>query len=97
MADNLNVTTERVYDIPVLLAQAEKVEVPALLDQYFEPHGNWQGISLGWTATVWLAHILSAGDHRLNQVQGRGPVAHVTCMICCGHEWTMTGQIVLTS
>jgi transposase len=24
---------------------------------------------LGWTATIWLAHILSQADHRLNQVQ----------------------------
>lgn len=70
MADNLNVTTERVDDIPMLLAQAEKIGVPTLLDQHFRPHGNWQGCSLGWTATVWLSHILSEGDHRLNQVQG---------------------------
>jgi len=33
------------------------------------PHGNWQGTSLGWTALVWLGHILSEGDHRLNQVE----------------------------
>lgn len=70
MADNLNVTTERVDDIPVLLAQAEKIGVAELLDQHFRPHGNWEGCSLGWTATVWLTHILSEGDHRLNQVQG---------------------------
>jgi transposase len=68
MADNLNVTTERVDDIPVLLTQGKKIEIPALLDQYFVPHGNWQGTSLGWTILVWLTHILSEGDHRLNQV-----------------------------
>lgn len=68
MADNLNVTTERVDDIPVLLAQGQKIEVAALLDQHFVPHGNWQGTSMGWTTLVWLTHILSEGDHRLNQV-----------------------------
>ncbi len=70
MADNLTVTTERVDDIPLLLAQSEKIGVPTLLDQHFKPHGNWEGCSLGWTATIWLTHILSEGDHRLNQVQG---------------------------
>src|SRR5712691_945155 len=70
MADNLTVTTERVDDIPMLLAQAEKIGVPTVLDQHFKPHGNWEGCSLGWTATIWLTHILSEGDHRLNQVQG---------------------------
>lgn len=68
MAENLNVTTERVDDIPVLLAQGEKIEVPKLLDQHFVSHGNWQGTSFGWTTMVWLTHILSEGDHRLNQV-----------------------------
>lgn len=69
MADQLNVTTEQVDDIPVLLAQGKKVGIPELLDQHFWPHGNWQGTSFGWTTTVWLGHILSKGDHRLNQVE----------------------------
>jgi transposase len=68
MAENLNVMTERVDDIPVLLAQGQKIEVAALVDQHFVPHGNWQGTSMGWTTLVWLTHILSEGDHRLNQV-----------------------------
>jgi transposase len=70
MTNNLNVTTEQVDDIPVLLAQGKKIGIPELLDRYFAPHGNWQGTSLGWTGLVWLSHILSKGDHRLNQVEG---------------------------
>lgn len=69
MADDLTVTTERVDDIPVLLSQAKKMGIPDLLDGHFPAHGNWEGTSLGWTMAVWLAHILSEGDHRLNQVQ----------------------------
>ena len=69
MADNLNVTTEQVDDIPVLLAQGKKIGVPELLDRHFWSHGNWRGTSFGWTSMVWLAHILSEGDHRLNQVE----------------------------
>ncbi len=68
MADSLNVTTERVDDIPVLLAQGKKIQVSELLDQHFVPHGNWQGTSFGWTTMIWLTHILSEGDHRMNQV-----------------------------
>jgi hypothetical protein len=30
---------------------------------------NEQGISIGWTSVMWLAHILSLGDHRLNHVE----------------------------
>ena len=69
MTEELTVKTERVDDIPVLLAHMIKMGLPQLLDEHFPVHGNWQEPSLGWTTTVWLAHILSEGDHRLNQVQ----------------------------
>lgn len=64
--------TERVDDIPLLLAQMDKMNIAALLDKYFPMHGNWQGLSLGEIVVVWLAYILSEGDHRLNSVQGLG-------------------------
>jgi transposase len=69
MADTINVTIEQVDDIPVLLAQGQKIGIPELLDQQFLQHGNWQGTSFDWTTMVWLGHILSEGDHRLNQVE----------------------------
>jgi transposase len=43
--------------------------VQELIDQHFPTHGNWQGLSLGQVAIVWLSHILSQADHRMNQVQ----------------------------
>ncbi len=69
MNETLSIVTERVDDIPLLVAQMRRMELPALIDSSFVAHGNRVGLSLGWTATVWLAHILSQGDHRLNQVQ----------------------------
>jgi hypothetical protein len=60
MADNLNVTTEQVDDIPVLLAQGKKIGVPELLDELFWPHGNWEGTSFGWTAMVWLTPLFTS-------------------------------------
>jgi hypothetical protein len=62
--------TERVDDIPLLLAQMDKMNIAALLDKYFPMHGNWQELSLGETVVVWLAYILSEGDHRLNSAPG---------------------------
>ena len=70
MTEQLTVTTERVDDIPIVLAQSEDMGIAELLDEYFKPHGNWEGTSLGWTTAVWLTHIVSEGDHRTNQVQG---------------------------
>jgi transposase len=86
MTEELTVTTERVDDIPILLAQSETMGIAELLDNYFKPHGNWEGMSLGWTTAIWLTHIVSEGDHRMNQVQGW--VAHrlQTLHGCTGQE-----------
>src|SRR2546421_4012796 len=84
MPDQLNVTTERVDDIPLLLAHSDKMGVPELLDEHFKPHGNWEGMSLGWTTAIWLTHILSEGDHRMNQVQGWAAHRVQTLSICSG-------------
>jgi transposase len=69
MTEKLDVTTERVDDIPVLLSSLDCMGVADLADAHFVPHGNWQGISFGKTITGWLSHILSEADHRLNRVQ----------------------------
>jgi len=69
MTENLTITTERVDDIPLLMAQLERMQVAPLLDEHFPTHGNWQGLSLGTVASVWLTFILSEANHRLSQVE----------------------------
>lgn len=69
MTDEPILMTERIDDIPLLLAQLERMGVGPLLDEHFPSHGNWSGLSLGEVSTVWLAFILSQGDHRLSHVQ----------------------------
>ena len=74
--------TERVDDIPLLLAQMEKMKIASLLDKHFPSHGNWQGSSLGEIVVVWLTYILSEGDHRLNAVQGWVAGVLLTLSMC---------------
>ena len=64
MSKKITATHERVDDIPAIIAHLKKMRVAELLDQHFPTNGNWQGLSLGWTTVVWLAFILSEGDHR---------------------------------
>src|SRR5712692_1400231 len=64
-----NIITERVDDVPLLLAQMERMGLAALLDAHFPTHGNWQGLAFGRVATIWLSSILSRGDHRLVHVE----------------------------
>ena len=69
MDTGLTIETERVDDIPVLIAEMKRMGIAELVDGNFATHGNWQGISLGQVVTGWLAHVLSEADHRLNHVQ----------------------------
>jgi len=63
------IVTERVDDIPLLLNHMIQMSIHDILDANFLTHDNWDGISLGWTALIWLTHILSQADHRLNRVR----------------------------
>ena len=42
-----NIITERVDDIPLLLAQMDRMGLAVLLDVHFPTHGNWQGLPFG--------------------------------------------------
>ncbi len=69
MKETLNIETERVDDIPLLIAQMQRMNLAELLDKHFPTNGNREGLSLGWVSVVWLTHILSQADHRMNRVQ----------------------------
>jgi len=60
---------ERVDDIPLLVGLMQKLHLPEILDRHLGNHGNHQGLSNGWLATLWLVYILSEGDHRKYTVQ----------------------------
>ena len=69
MKTELTITTERIDDFPLLLATMQRLGLPAILDRHLTRHGLQQGLSWGWITTIWLAHILSQGDHRKLPVQ----------------------------
>src|SRR5258708_31726036 len=69
MNEPLTIRTERVDDIPLLLAQMQRMGIAHLLDVHFPTHGNHEGLSLGEVTMIWLAHVLSQADHRMNRVQ----------------------------
>src|SRR5438105_3104489 len=69
MNEALTITTERVDDIPLLLAQMQRMGLVELLDKHFPTHGNRVGLSLGAVTALWLTHVLSQADHRMNRVQ----------------------------
>lgn len=63
------IRTEPIDDIPLLVHQQKQMGIPATLNALFSPHGNRQGLSVGWLVTFWLAFILSEADHRMCEVE----------------------------
>jgi transposase len=69
MNEALTIKTERVDDIPLLLAQMQRMGLVELLDRHFPTHGKRVGLSLGWVTALWLTHVHAPADHRMNRVQ----------------------------
>jgi hypothetical protein len=86
MNTGLTIETERVDDIPVLVANMNKIGIAELVDEIFAIHWNWQGINLGRVVTGWLAHVLSEADHRLNHVRYWAKKRPKTLRMCLGTD-----------
>ena len=66
----LTINVERLDDMPLLYGFLEKMGIQSAIDSVIKPHGNWQGLSMGWVVTIWLIHITSVYNHRMDRVQG---------------------------
>jgi transposase len=69
MDATLELTHERVDDVPPLLGFLIRMRLPEILDRHLPPHPLHQGLSNGWLITAWIAYILSRADHRKSPVQ----------------------------
>jgi transposase len=78
MQEDIHIQTERIDDFVVLLALIQQMDLPAILDRHLPRHWLQQGLSWGWTASIWLAHIISQGDHRKLTVRDWVRQAHST-------------------
>src|SRR5712692_9837864 len=65
----LLIITERVDDVALLIGQMTTMGLPEILDRHIPRHWKQRGLSWGWTAVMWLAHILTEGDHRKVSVE----------------------------
>jgi transposase len=63
MAEKIDLIHERIDDIPLIIGLAQQLRLPEILDQHIGNHGNHQGLSNGWLASVWIGFILSEGKH----------------------------------
>ena len=69
MNPEIKITTETLDDFPLLLGIMIRLGLPGIIDRHLKRHGLQQGLSWGWITVIWLAHMLSEGDHRKQPVQ----------------------------
>lgn len=85
MKEALSIETERTDDIPLLLRHMQHMQLASLLDKHFPTHGLRKGLSMGELSLVWLTHVLSQADHRMNRVQDWAN-CRLTTLRGCGLE-----------
>ena len=65
----LQMTNLRLDDIPLLLGLLQQMGIADIYDREIGDHGLHTGLSGGWMLTVWLAFIMSQGDHTKYKVE----------------------------
>ncbi len=76
------IENERVDDIPLLIAVMKQMGLIEIFNEYLKQHGNWEGLAAGYVIVVWLAYILSTGDHRKSYLQKWVAEREHTLMYC---------------
>jgi len=63
------IITERVDDVALLIGQMVTMGFVEVLDRHLPRPWKQRRLSWGWTVVIWLASILTEGDHRKGSVE----------------------------
>jgi len=64
-------TSERIDTLPLLLHWLKGMQVDRIIDRVLGPaHGNWEGLSYGEVALVFVAYVVMRCTHFLSPMQG---------------------------
>jgi transposase len=67
--NSIDTQIENVDQLPVIYGLLRKMNVQTTIDKVIQPHGNWEGISVGWVVMIWLMHILTQHTHQMDCVE----------------------------
>lgn len=62
-------TTYRLDDLPLVLGLLMQMNIPEIFDREIRDHKLHTGLSGGWMMTIWLAFIITRGDHTKYKVE----------------------------
>lgn len=61
--------TYRLDDLPLVLGLLMQMNIPEIFDREIRDHKLHTGLSGGWMMTIWLAFIITRGDHTKYNVE----------------------------
>ena len=68
--DRFQTTSERIDNLPLLIHWLKRMQVDVIIDHVLgPPHGNWEGLSYGEVALVFVAYVLMRCTHFLSPMQ----------------------------
>ena len=79
---------ERVDAIPILVTWLQHMAVAEHIDSHWTPHREWEGLSYGQLAVLFLTFVLHARDHRLSALADW--VAAHRATLTALTSWTIT-------
>lgn len=60
---------ERVDDIPLILYWLKNMRTAELIDGIWPAHGNWQGLTYGQLAVLFITYVIHSLNHRLSGME----------------------------
>jgi len=60
---------ERVDNLPVIIHWLLKMQIQVIIDRIWDAHTNWQGLSYGQLAVLFVAYIIYQRSHRLSSME----------------------------
>ena len=66
---NAAIKIERIDNIPVILVWLVKMKVAELIDSIWHPHQNWQGLSYGQVAVLFITYVIQSRTHHLSKME----------------------------
>ena len=68
--DQHRTTSERIDNLPLLIYWLKQMHVDVIIDAVLgPPHGNWEGLSYGELALVFVAYVVMCCTHFLSPMQ----------------------------
>jgi len=81
---------ERIDEIPIIFHKVKEMGIQERIDRFWPTHGNWQGLSYGQLAVLFMMYVIHSMNHRLSGMEAW--VAQHQYLLARVTGWSLTPQ-----